>query len=838
MKINIRHSWNSLKKRIQKSHMPKHASSGQMLVLFALMASMMFLFAGMGVDFGLIYLSKARLSQAVDSLGVRLAGNLPLDTTNRANVALQIMRANFPGFLDNVVYEEGVGFTPANAVVFTALGDNSDRITITNEAQKLQIDSYAATITNVTPPLKIVTVSAEATTQHSPYFLRLANITNINLGESAEAERVPSVIVLILDVSGSMRGNHGWEYLPKAVTNFVSNFTESEDQDFLAVVTFSSYATLMWPTNYLGSYANYKANMLPGNDFVDPVTAFMTNTPSSGGTNALISQGIRFNGVTCAQEGMRLGYEVMNNLLGGITDPELRNKLRTYYIIFTDGEFNTTRTYVRGTGFGLKTNAGGVLTNYYHSTNTNAPLPFFHYDAPVMCNNGDFTEYTNVIVYGNTNMSSSNVYDLNATGRFGHCSGSSNTTWTNFLDAISCTLAGYQVHGNHWHHRLDSSDFYPPAASVPIYWTNQSQTNPSYHYPSWGSYLSSVKSYGRKNDYWKTTWNTKYEMTNCMNHRVWSVGRSGDEGGGKGWTSWNNRIFTNSNVLNTNTAAANAGACYSTNNGMTNMWWVALYEVFKAAHDPAMFIPSPILFDEQNPTKQSWYPTNAADYDMDNRYLSYYPPGRTYANVYGMFFQRATGNRAPTNLPDITTDGRCYGSARMSDFYPEFTYGGHPLHVFNFTNTNSIYNGFKYPDDMCNMITNNTNGAYYEMYSFKDQQWKPFTFNSYTYDLPSAGWTSANLNNITGEGNWLTMMQAWVARKEQNAQIYLVNFSNNSSLTYKRQIANDRTGNNGVGITPFFEDQPAGGFYNTTNQSTLTAAFEDIARKINARLTK
>ena len=283
--------------------------------------------------------------------------------------------------------------------------------------------------------------------------------------------------------------------------------------------------------------------------------------------------------------------------------------------------------------------------------------------------------------------------------------------------------------------------------------------------------------------------------------------------------------------MNTNTEAANEAACYSTNQGKTNMWWMALYETFKAAHDPAMFVPTPILFDCQNPTKQSWYPTNAPDYDMNNRTLSYYPAGRSFANVYGLYFQAASGNRAPTNAPDVLST-RVFASARMGDFYPEFTYGPPPTNIFNLTNA------LMYPRDVARLMTNTTNGVYYQMYSFKDMQWKSFLFTNTAYDFPSAGWDNNNLTKITTEGNWLTMMQAWIARKEQNAQIYFVNFSDNNSFREKRQIANDRTGVNGNGISPWFPDQPVGGFYDTTNQTTLNAAFDDIARKISARLTR
>lgn len=837
MKISYKLKIIARAKKILTKQTHQNATSGQMIILFALMATVLFLFAGMAIDFGLMYLDKAKLSRAVDSLGVRLAGNLPTDVTNKAKITMDIMRANFPDFLSGVTYDSNSSnFLPMGSVTITTLGSNSDRIFITNNNQTLKMDTIATTITNVTPNLQIVSVSAEATALHDTYFLRLAGISNITLGGSATAERVPTVIVLVLDVSGSMRGNNGWSYLPTAVTNFVNNFTNTQSQDFLAVVTFSSYATVMWPTNYLGSYSNYQSQMLPANNFVTPVRQFMTNTPASGGTNALISQGIRFNGVTCAQEGMRLGYQVMNNLLGGITDAQLRTKLRTYYVIFTDGEFNTTRTYVKGSGFGIDTNG----SNFYHSTSN---LPFFHYDLPVMCNNNDFSQYTNVIVYGNTNMTASNIYDLNATNRFGNYTGSSNITWSNFLNAVNCTLAGYQIHGEGWNHKK-TNDMHLPS-SIPIYWTNQTNLNNSL--PIFGNYSSSLGDQLRTNRYWTNNTTTSYIITNCMNHALWANNTNTSDDG-RGWTSWNNKLFTNVNILNTNTAAANVTACFSTNaygtnaaqiaQARTNMYWLALYEVFKATPDPAIIVPTPILFDEQNPTKQTWYPTNAADYNMNTRTLSAYPSGRTFANIYGFSFQRAgTSSRAPSTLPDSTTNGDTYYSARMSDFYPEFRYGAPITHVLNFTNSTN-YNYLNYPKDVMQMITNTNDGIRYQMYSFKEGTWKDFSYNTSTYKLPSAGWQSTNTDAILNEGNWLTMMQAWIARKEQNAQIYFVNFSNNGNLTEKRQIANDRTGNNGVSISPFFSDQPVGGFYNTTNQATLTDAFDDIARKINSRLTK
>jgi Flp pilus assembly protein TadG len=826
---------------------PRQRPKGQILILFVLMAMVIFLFAGMGIDFGLVYLSKARLSRSVDSLGLRLANNLPTNTVERARTGLDVMRANYPNFLSQVVYTNG-DFIPAGSVSSTTNAVGAVTTLITNSGQSLTFVTRAIMNTNVNPPLKITMVEAKARTTHPTYFLRLVGKETIPLEEIASAERAPNVIILILDVSGSMKYNNGWSILPRAVTNFVAMFNNSQDQDFMAVVTFSSYATLVWPTNHLASPTNV---MVPSNNFVAPVTAFMTNvenatTRALTNNNEFTAPGIRFSGVTCAQEGLRLGYEVADNLLGGITDPVLKAKLKTYYVFFTDGDFNTTRTFVRGNGFGLEPHTSGTQvpgTSFqlkFHSTNT---LPFFHHTLPLACYRNDFSAYTNVLVANNTSASfSTTSFNLNSSTRFGNYVTnvvgtnivvSNSTVLTNFRSAINCTMAGFASRNSGWHHLALGNE-------GGVRW-------PGFTEGSGSQYAGVPFERDETDGRWQPSGDNRHAhaslnnaVTNAtndfriwtnMNHILWTTNNY--------WTNWNRLFVTNSTNVN--------GAI--TNLNQTNSYWMAAVEIYKQAYDYSFILPTPIHWDSQNPLKATNYPTNIDAYTQrvknSTRFLSHYPSGRAFANIYGSHYQRSgsTNTRHPYQLPD-NTNGWEMGTVRLSDFYPDYTFGPRPTNALTFTNSMGASATNVSPRDLAlytRPLSNNTTGVFYQYYSFRNGQWTNFNFTNSTgnTDVFRSQHTSANENTITSEGNWLTMMQAWIARKEHNARIYFVNFQTSvGSPVEKRNIANDRTGLNGVGASPFFPDQPTGAFYATTNEATMNAAFEDIGRKITTRLTE
>lgn len=742
---------------------------GQVLIVFTGMALVLGMFAGLAIDFGDMYLEKARLSRAVDSLGLRLAGNLPSTTAAQAQSALEIMRANVPGFMAE--YNPGTGYST------TSSGAGQTTITMSDSIDTLVVDVNSAVNNSVNPPLKIVEVNAQASRKHNTYFLGLAGINQISLSEKATAERVPCIIVLILDVSGSMLGNNGSTALPIAVKNFVASFQATEDKDFLAVVTFSTYAKCMWPTNYLASPTNL---IMASNYFITPVTAFMTNPVSSGG--------IRFTGITCAQEGLRLAYKVVDNMLGSISNATLRGKLKVYYIFFTDGDFNTTRAYVQGTGY-----------DTVHPSNS---IPWFHSDLPLACNNMNFAPYTSVQVANGTNNGyGTTTYNLNTTNRFGNygtvvsngVSISINTTWTNKA-GVSATIMASESKSGGWQNINDPGAWLWPAG-VPI-------GNNANGYPGGNS-----GNYLRTANIWTSTNTTTNGMTNTS---LWSNNSSTN-----GSIAWQNLLFTN------DFRATNTPIFTNTNHNM--LWWVAVAENFKHAYDFYTFVPTPVLWDTHNPTRHASYPTNSPNRNMGTPFISYYPGGRMYANIYGIYSGNATGTRAPSDTNEHYGTYP-YASARMSDYYPSFTFGSNPTNILTVTNTTTNY------AQLVNYTK--TNGPTLSMYSFRTGSTTNFTYDSANFPNKN------NYTAIADEGYWISMMQAWIARNEQNAKIYFVNFSDNNRLTEKRNIANDRTGSNGVNVTPFFTGQPSGAFYSTSNQATLTAAFLDIAQKIGTQLTQ
>ena len=95
----------------------------------------------------------------------------------------------------------------------------------------------------------IVTVNATASI--NTYFIRIAdmfggNFNTLSVGATAQAQRNPLIMSLILDVSASMESNGGSTALSPAVENFIANFDpgNNDSVDWVSVVTFGTYANV------------------------------------------------------------------------------------------------------------------------------------------------------------------------------------------------------------------------------------------------------------------------------------------------------------------------------------------------------------------------------------------------------------------------------------------------------------------------------------------------------------------------------------------------------------------------------------------------------------------
>ena len=94
-------------------------------------------------------------------------------------------------------------------------------------------------------------VAVNATASINTYFIRIAdffggNFNTLSVGATAQAQRNPLIMSLILDVSYSMTENGGSTALAPAVENFIEDFDPGDNDtiDWVSVVTFGTFANV------------------------------------------------------------------------------------------------------------------------------------------------------------------------------------------------------------------------------------------------------------------------------------------------------------------------------------------------------------------------------------------------------------------------------------------------------------------------------------------------------------------------------------------------------------------------------------------------------------------
>lgn len=178
--------------------------SGQTLLLFILFLVVILLFAGLGIDLGFAYVTRANLSKAVDSACLMGVRNLSQGQSQAEAVARSTFAANYGKPGRDVV-------SPTVNVAFSTDASNNT----------------------------IIDVDATATI--NTFFIRiLPSWKTLNVGANSQATRNKLVISLVLDRSGSMGGNGGAAKLPGAVSNFIDLFDDLNDR--AAMVSFAAGA--------------------------------------------------------------------------------------------------------------------------------------------------------------------------------------------------------------------------------------------------------------------------------------------------------------------------------------------------------------------------------------------------------------------------------------------------------------------------------------------------------------------------------------------------------------------------------------------------------------------
>jgi Flp pilus assembly protein TadG len=262
-------------------------TEGQLVVAFAALLPVIVLFAGLALDSGLLYVTKARLSNAVDSACLTAVKNLWQGQTTAAAVASNVFNANFGSNAP----------TPTITFPTDASGDQQVKVT--------------------------------ATASVSTVFMGLLSTQAVPVSATAVATRGDLVMSIVLDRSGSMcggtnkcdsgvTGDNGGVALQSAVPTFVSDFDESVDR--VGMVSFASNATVDVPISY---------------SFKTAITNGMTTMKFTGGT---FGTGAGTGATLSATQGPPLSLAQLQNDAVPVQPGQNIVKVVVY---FTDGLMNT-----------------------------------------------------------------------------------------------------------------------------------------------------------------------------------------------------------------------------------------------------------------------------------------------------------------------------------------------------------------------------------------------------------------------------------------------------------------------------------------------------------------
>ncbi len=297
---------------------------GQTLVLFALVLSSLILALGLAVDIGFAYVTKAKLSKAVDGACLTAMRNLSQGQDTARTLALNSFNANYRA--------TSLDAAPPSVTVNFSTDANGQ---------------------------KFVTVNATATIK-TQFMALLPDYRTLPVSDSAQATRGKLVMSLVLDRSGSMQTNGGAAALPPAVGTFVNYFDNAEDE--VAMVSFASNATVDVPigTNFITPITN-AANALSGH--------FTGGTFGPGGLTLGKSQ-IESVPVDPDQHVVKVGVYFTDGYVNVIQDTLSCNGTMTLYNYGGYDSGNTIQFFSPTTGTSLAT------VTYNHGVFTWSPSNF------------------------------------------------------------------------------------------------------------------------------------------------------------------------------------------------------------------------------------------------------------------------------------------------------------------------------------------------------------------------------------------------------------------------------------------------------------------------------
>jgi hypothetical protein len=191
------------------------SQSGQTLLWIAGTLVTIVAIAGLAIDAGAAFASRAKLAKAVDAAALVGARNVSKPDGLLKQIVNNAVVANFKGAVVNVT----------NDITL-------DRIT--------------------RAPAVLVTV--KATYQHNTSFIRVLGVAAfnvLNISATAQAIRYPIVMGLIVDRSGSMHDNGGETTVETKMPSFLDNFAEGLDTVGLFAFNANGVREMRFTTNFL-----------------------------------------------------------------------------------------------------------------------------------------------------------------------------------------------------------------------------------------------------------------------------------------------------------------------------------------------------------------------------------------------------------------------------------------------------------------------------------------------------------------------------------------------------------------------------------------------------------
>ena len=215
-----------------KANFPLNNSQGTYLIISAIVLTVLFGFAAMGVEIGRWYAIQGELSKSVDGAAFAGAQNVNNDNIDLQTFVKDVAEANFPK-----------GLLGTDFPTFNVATDKNGKVTVDGSTHSLNTLAKAV----------------------HPSFSKTRVVAN------GAAKLRKAEIALVLDVSGSMNTGGAIRHLRDGATLFVENFKDQEDKSRFALITFASGVQNLYDLDH---------------GYVSPLTTKIKLLQATGGTNA------------------------------------------------------------------------------------------------------------------------------------------------------------------------------------------------------------------------------------------------------------------------------------------------------------------------------------------------------------------------------------------------------------------------------------------------------------------------------------------------------------------------------------------------------------------------